>query len=75
MLGIASTTTTRLDRFNDLKALAEPVLESAYHRALGECERNLPTCNTDITTQFKPPGSPGGAPDWVTAWWGFSSPD
>ncbi len=76
-LGVASVTGSRktVDELAELKALAEPVLERAYDSALGECERNMPTCNSDITTKFKTPGSPGGAPDWVTAWWGFSSPD
>lgn len=77
LLGVtAAPNFPRLDveSFAELKASAEPVLEGAYRRALGECRLNMPTCDIDITTRFKPPGTPGGAPDWATAWWDFSSP-
>lgn len=75
MLGMGSVEAQgKLEDFLELRDLAEPVLESAYERALGECERGMSTCNVDLASKFNPPGSPGGAPDWVSAWWDFSSP-
>lgn len=55
---------------------SEAILEEAYNVSLAACGRRSTRniCDIDITTRFKAPGSPGGAPDWVSAWWDFSSP-
>jgi len=58
-----------------LTAQAEAILEQAYEVSLAGCQSGWTqaVCDIDITTKFKAPGTPGGAPTWIDAWWDFSS--